>query len=256
MRPFEQRQEDALRVPITMVSVSMLAIGVALLAMLAFAVVMLNSEGATKAPGRAILGYTLPLCALIVIAITFHVRRLLSALEIAQRELCEREADARFLATHHAVSRLPNRRLFTQALRDRLAVAPRICLVLIRLDSFSTLMEKEGRRAAEALAAQIGPRLMAGSHPDDLVAQLANDLFAVAHALLPEEDGETLRRQACAALDLPFDLAGNPVRLFASAGVTVAEAVIDPEQLLADAERDLARISADWTNRDRRQRLG
>lgn len=91
MRPFEQRQEDALRVPITMVSVSMLAIGVALLAMLAFAVVMLNSEGATKAPGRAILGYTLPLCALIVIAITFHVRRLLSALEIAQRELCERK---------------------------------------------------------------------------------------------------------------------------------------------------------------------
>lgn len=245
----QSQEEDALRVPVTIVSVAMLAIGLVLLSALAYAVI-------ADLRVHILLRYALPIAAVAVIGVTFHIRRRLGALEAALRQLRESEADARFLAMHHAVSRLPNRRHFVQALRDRMTAAPRTCLVLVRLDSFSTFIESGGRRTADALAAQIGSRLLSSLQPGDLIGQLANDLFAIARTLPSGDDGGVMREQALAALVLPFDLAGKPVALFASAGMTISEGRTDPEQLLAEAEEDLSRTSADWRNRDRRRNAG
>jgi diguanylate cyclase (GGDEF)-like protein len=255
MRDIRHGQEgDALRVPVTIVSVSMLAIGMVLLSTLALTAALAGKSTIAT----AVLRYALPCGALAVIITTLNIRRLLTSLVFAQRELCEREADARFLAMHHAVSRLPNRRHFIQALRERLApgedaASPSICVILIRLDGVSTIAQSSGRRAADALAAQIAPRLTPLLKADDLLAQLANDLFAVVCRVDLDDDGSALRKQLLAVLHLPFDLAGEAIALFASAGVTVALGKTDPEQVLADAEGDLARVSADWKGRDRRR---
>lgn len=228
---------DALRVPTAVVSVTVLALGTVLLGALAYAA---GHESA--AASRAILRYGLPIGAITIIAITLNLRRLLQALEVAQRHLGEQAADARFLALHHALSQLPNRRYCIQLLRERLIAAQQdpTCLALIRIDGFTALINASGHRAADRLAVQIGPRLASILRPGDLLAHLAADLFAVARSVRSAGDSEELRASITTALNPAFDMPDGRVQFAASIGMATADrGETDPEDLIEAADRDM-----------------
>jgi diguanylate cyclase (GGDEF)-like protein/PAS domain S-box-containing protein len=162
---------------------------------------------------------------------------LLSVTDISDRR--ELQARLRHLQMHDPVSRLPNRTLFFERLSSALDAWPfdrdgnndgrtgRIGLCYLDLDGFKAVNDTLGHRTGDRLLAAVADRLTEcadrdgyprnGSH---LVARLGGDEFAI----LVEDSAGTeqltdLARSVLAALQLPFDLAGQRLSVSASIGV-------------------------------------
>ncbi|MER5520355.1 EAL domain-containing protein [Streptomyces sp. NPDC002763] len=157
---------------------------------------------------------------------------LLSVSDISARR--ELQARLRHLQMHDPVTRLPNRSLFFERLSAALEAESyeqggtgRIGLCYLDLDGFKAVNDTLGHRVGDRLLAAVAERLTrvadeagfarAGA---PLVARLGGDEFA----LLVEDSTGTeqladLAESALAALQAPFDLAGQRLSLSASIGV-------------------------------------
>ncbi|MFF4898426.1 putative bifunctional diguanylate cyclase/phosphodiesterase [Streptomyces sp. NPDC001068] len=157
---------------------------------------------------------------------------LLSVSDISARR--ELQARLRHLQMHDPVTRLPNRTLFFERLSAALEAESyeqsgtgRIGLCYLDLDGFKAVNDTLGHRVGDRLLAAVAERLTRIA--DDagfaragapLVARLGGDEFA----LLVEDSTGTeqladLAESALAALQAPFDLAGQRLSLSASIGV-------------------------------------
>jgi diguanylate cyclase (GGDEF)-like protein/PAS domain S-box-containing protein len=143
------------------------------------------------------------------------------------------EQEIRHRSTHDALTDLPNR----SWLLDRLARAlkrDRTGVVFIDLDGFKSVNDSYGHRVGDELLREVARRLRAAVRPDDLVARLAGDEFAV----LCEHVGSTaaveqLARRMLAAIREPVALADATVHISASIGVAISHADLsDPDRLL------------------------
>ncbi|WP_181806902.1 putative bifunctional diguanylate cyclase/phosphodiesterase [Streptomyces shenzhenensis] len=157
---------------------------------------------------------------------------LISASDISARR--ELQARLRHLQMHDPVTRLPNRTLFFERLSAALEAESyersgtgRIGLCYLDLDGFKAVNDTLGHRVGDRLLAAVAERLTrvadeagfarAGA---PLVARLGGDEFA----LLVEDSTGTeqladLAESVLAALQAPFDLAGQRLSLSASIGV-------------------------------------
>ncbi|WP_089105143.1 putative bifunctional diguanylate cyclase/phosphodiesterase [Streptomyces hyaluromycini] len=157
---------------------------------------------------------------------------LISVSDISERR--ELQARLRHLQMHDPVTRLPNRTLFFERLSAALEAESyeqsgtgRIGLCYLDLDGFKAVNDTLGHRVGDRLLAAVAERLTrvadeagfarAGA---PLVARLGGDEFA----LLVEDSTGTeqladLAESALAALQAPFDLAGQRLSLSASIGV-------------------------------------
>ncbi|MFK0155227.1 putative bifunctional diguanylate cyclase/phosphodiesterase [Streptomyces sp. NPDC090499] len=149
----------------------------------------------------------------------------------ARREL---QARLRHLQMHDPVTRLPNRTLFFERLSAALEAESyeqsgtgRIGLCYLDLDGFKAVNDTLGHRVGDRLLAAVAERLTRVADEAGfaragvpLVARLGGDEFA----LLVEDSTGTeqladLAESALAALQAPFDLAGQRLSLSASIGV-------------------------------------
>ncbi|MCG7205895.1 putative bifunctional diguanylate cyclase/phosphodiesterase [Streptomyces arenae] len=157
---------------------------------------------------------------------------LISVTDISDRR--ELQSRLRHLQMHDPVTRLPNRSLFFERLSAALEAESyersgtgRIGLCYLDLDGFKAVNDTLGHRVGDRLLAAVAERLTriadeagfarAGA---PLVARLGGDEFA----LLVEDSTGTeqladLAESALAALQAPFDLAGQRLSLSASIGV-------------------------------------
>ncbi|WP_344381095.1 putative bifunctional diguanylate cyclase/phosphodiesterase [Streptomyces thermolineatus] len=152
-----------------------------------------------------------------------HPRCALLAVEdVTERRTLQRRL--RHLQLHDPVTRLPNRTLFFERLAAVLAEEPgstRIGLCYLDLDGFKAVNDTLGHRVGDRLLAAVGRRLTACTERDGhLVARLGGDEFA----LLVEDSSGTeqaarLAEEVLAALQRPFDLAGQRIAVSASIGV-------------------------------------
>ncbi|MEU3447408.1 EAL domain-containing protein [Streptomyces thermolilacinus] len=166
---------------------------------------------------------------------------LLSVADISDRR--ELQARLRHLQMHDPVTRLPNRTLFFERLTSALEHAScdaydsydaygeggtgRIGLCYLDLDGFKAVNETLGHRVGDRLLAAVATRLTecAGNDPyarggGHLVARLGGDEFAI----LVEDSAGTeqlaaLAGSVLAAVQRPFDLAGQRLSVSASIGV-------------------------------------
>ncbi|WTL26754.1 EAL domain-containing protein [Streptomyces sp. NBC_01498] len=189
---------------------------------------------------------------------------LLSLTDISERR--ELQARLRHLQMHDPVTRLPNRTLFFERLATALETSydhgrtGRIGLCYLDLDGFKAVNDTLGHRVGDRLLAAVGSRLTECADNDahrrgarHLVARLGGDEFAI----LVEDSAGTeqladLARSVLAALQLPFDLAGQ--RLSVSASIGVVERSADgttPTGLMQVADTTLYWAKADgkarWT---------
>ena len=169
--------------------------------------------------------------------LTTHLRRTVAALR-------RREGELQFQAFHDPLTALANRALF----RDRLehALSPRnpdpVSVLFIDLDDFKRVNDTMGHDAGDHLLVLMAERLRACVRSGDTVARLGGDEFAI---LLEGEravsEGEHLAQRILEALDIPFVVAEQQLRVTASVGLACGR-YSSAEEVLKDA--DLAMYSA------------
>jgi diguanylate cyclase len=161
------------------------------------------------------------------------VRSRTSALEETNRALLEQiqqrsraELDLKHLATHDALTRVPNRVLLRERMEACLSRARRngsnVALILLDLDHFKEVNDAYGHASGDELLRLVAERLRACVRTSDVVARLGGDEFVLLldEVIEPEEAAIVAERvlKACSA---PFMLSGNEVHTPPSMGIAV-----------------------------------
>jgi diguanylate cyclase (GGDEF)-like protein/PAS domain S-box-containing protein len=155
-----------------------------------------------------------------------------------------REAHAQHDARHDELTGLPNRRLLAERVRAALATSALRnsgCAILVfDLDGFKPINDRFGHPAGDLVLREIAQRLQNAVRPQDTVARIGGDEFAL---LMPDcgsaQDVEGIAQRILRELAQPLtssDLGG--ARLTASLGVVMApDHGREPEWLMRLADR-------------------
>ena len=156
-----------------------------------------------------------------------------------------RESELTRLATHDALTGLPNRLLLSDRLASSLhsarLIGRRTAILFCDLDQFKLINDTLGHAAGDQLLITTGSRLQAACRSTDTVARFGGDEFVVLLEDVADEQSvaETARR-ILSAISQPVQLDGVVV----SAGASVGVALSDPiggdkstaQSLLHDAD--------------------
>ncbi len=154
------------------------------------------------------------------------LRTFVSALRTAVRN-ASAYAEARRLASrnkhaamHDSLTGFANRRNLQQFGDSVLSGSGEAAIVVLDLDKFRDVNKALGHLAGDRLLAEVARRLRRAVGPDDVIARLDGDEFAVLIIDVPSiEFAEQRARDLLATLDAPIDLGERRARVEASAGV-------------------------------------
>jgi diguanylate cyclase (GGDEF)-like protein len=167
------------------------------------------------------------------------------------------EGNATFLAFHDALTRLPNRALFTDRLRQAIAgwrhSGEKFALHVVDLDRFKRVNDTLGHPAGDELMRQVAQRLRDLITEVDTGARIGGDEFAVVQRNIRDvAEAISLSQRIVAAMEKPFDLKGQEAQIGASVGISVvSESSGDAEDMLREA--DVALYEAKTSGRGRYQ---
>ena len=127
----------------------------------------------------------------------------------------------RYDALHDGLTALPNRTLLARQVADRAAAPGGTQVLWLGLHDFEVVNEALGYDSGDLLLGQVAGRLRAAAPAGAVVARVDGDEFAV---LLPADTAvpaaATLAERLAACLAEPYDVAGVPVVVRASVGVS------------------------------------
>jgi diguanylate cyclase (GGDEF)-like protein len=157
------------------------------------------------------------------------------------------ESQVAHMATHDALTDLPNRVMLRETLEHAISRAKRgelVALHYIDLDHFKAVNDTLGHLVGDELLKQVADRLRGCVREIDTVARLGGDEFAVIQAALVEaSDAALLVQRLRDALKAPYSVDGNHVVIDTSIGIAMSPADgVSVEELLKNA--DLAAYAA------------
>jgi diguanylate cyclase (GGDEF)-like protein len=175
--------------------------------------------------------------------------------QLADEELERRQHELAFMATHDALTGLPNRtlivdRLEQMLLRTRRSKAP-VTALFIDLDNFKDINDTLGHGAGDQLLQAVAARLDGVVRDVDALGRLGGDEFVIVAADMALVAGpELVAERVLDALKEPIKLgeAQIPVRVTASIGIATGDRT-SAGDLLRDA--DIAMYRAKWGGRNR-----
>jgi diguanylate cyclase (GGDEF)-like protein len=140
-------------------------------------------------------------------------------LEAANRQL-------RHLASHDALTGLPNRLLLDDRLAQAAAHAERdgqpFALAMFDLDRFKVVNDSLGHHAGDELLKEVARRLNGVARSTDTVARVGGDEFVILLDRIGERGtAEQIARRAVEALQAPINLVGVDIRPSASIGIAL-----------------------------------
>ncbi len=171
-------------------------------------------------------------------------------------ELARREEELGFLATHDALTGLPNRTLILDRAEQMLARCARrqadVAALFIDLDNFKGINDTLGHAAGDQLLQAVAARLDGVVRGSDALGRLGGDEFVVVCEELSLETGpELVAERLLEALKPPYALgpeAQTRVTVTASIGIAIGKTV-SAEELLREA--DVAMYRAKWDGKNR-----
>ncbi len=171
----------------------------------------------------------------------------------ADEELARRQRELSFLATHDALTGLPNRTLILDRVEQLMVRARRekapLAALFIDLDNFKAVNDSLGHAVGDELLQAVAARLTAAVRDSDAVGRLGGDEFVVIANEQLTSGPELVAERLLEALDQPFKLAaaGTPtLKVSASIGVASGDRACAGD-LLRDA--DIAMYQAKWDGR-------
>jgi diguanylate cyclase (GGDEF)-like protein len=189
---------------------------------------------------------TLGLIAYLIAALrhTLRLEQVTDRLRRTGDDLVSRRREVAHLARHDALTGLPNRATFQERLRAALErPASHVpCVLRLDLDRFQAVNDAFGHAAGDALLGLVAARLRGCLRPEDTVARMGGDEFAV---LLEQQDAagaEALARRLVEVIGQPFDIRGNRMTVGASIGIAFpASGPGDADLLMRNADLALHR---------------
>jgi diguanylate cyclase (GGDEF)-like protein len=161
--------------------------------------------------------------------------------DITQRKAAEKQLH--YAATHDALTGLPNRVLFTEALewaaqrqsRDR---THQFAVLFLDVDNFKIINDSLGHAVGDRLLIAVAERLQTIPRRIDHIARLGGDEFAVmAFEIENAEDAVQLARRFHQVFQLPFSIDGHVIFVTVSIGIAMGDNGHGPaSDLLRDAD--------------------
>jgi diguanylate cyclase (GGDEF)-like protein/PAS domain S-box-containing protein len=165
------------------------------------------------------------------------------------------EDNLRFVATHDALTLLPNRTMFSdrtvQALSQAQRYNRRLAILFIDLDGFKAVNDSIGHSAGDVLLKEVATRLRTHLRVGDVIGRFGGDEFVV----LVEELGEPgelsgVARKIIEAVAQPVMIHGQACAVTASIGIsTYPEDGRDSQTLLRNADAAMYRAKEQGKNR-------
>ena len=156
----------------------------------------------------------------------------------------------RYRVLHDALTGLPNRLSFVDALGESLAKAnvsgSPVGILFLDLDHFKLINDSLGHHAGDALLRAVAPRLRSQLRPGDVVARFGGDEFGILIDRLADEgEAVAIAHRVASAFAQPFTIDGVDHFVTASIGVAVSrpgeERTVNAELLIRDADAAMYR---------------
>jgi diguanylate cyclase (GGDEF)-like protein len=164
------------------------------------------------------------------------------------------EEAVKFMAMHDALTRLPNRAMFSERLGSAIAQAERygrtLAVLFIDLDKFKVINDTLGHEAGDYVLGEASRRLTDSLRAGDTVARLGGDEFVVLleEVVDPVYVG-SVSQKLIEALAEPFTIGGREYRVTGSIGVSAyPQDGSDAETLLKNADAAMYRAKQKGRN--------
>jgi diguanylate cyclase (GGDEF)-like protein len=171
-----------------------------------------------------------------------HVLRLEEVITTRTRGLEAANQQLRHLATHDALTGLPNRVLLDDRLQQAMAHADRdmrsFALLVCDLDRFKLINDSLGHRAGDELLQEVARRLLTVVRAADTVARFGGDEFVlIATSIGDAEDAEALAARVMDVLHAPVRIAAIDIHTSPSIGIAMyPDDGVTMQALLAHAD--------------------
>ncbi len=158
---------------------------------------------------------------------------------------------------YDSVTGLPNRKVFTEKLKESLdPVTPhddKLAVLLLDLDHFKEVNDTFGYAVGDFLLRSVAERLVAYRRPSDMLARFGDDEFVfLIGEISRNDDIKEISKQILAAVAEPYDFSGQHLAVSASLGASLypwdGE---DAQTLLRNAENALYAAKQQGRNRFR-----
>jgi len=159
-----------------------------------------------------------------------------------------------YLAQFDSLTGLPNRNLFRDRLTQTLTQAKRnvwqVGVVFLDLDGFKDVNDASGHASGDKLLTLVAHRLQQSVRSGDTVGRLGGDEFGIIFSNIAEAaDANLVAQQVIAALERPFLVDGDDIRISASMGISIYPTDGGgPEILLKNADTAMYRAKEQGRN--------
>lgn len=154
----------------------------------------------------------------------------------------ERQEEIAHLALHDSLTKLPNRLLLMERLKQLLGMAQRqermIAILFLDLDGFKEVNDRWGHDMGDHVLKTVASRLSQQIRSADTVARFGGDEFVI---LLDEPDSiddiAMIATRLIDEINMPIEWQGKPTRVGASIGIAISNHQgADAEQLIKQAD--------------------
>lgn len=179
--------------------------------------------------------------------ITEHIR--------IHKQLRDKEKSLDFLAHHDPLTKLPNRLLFADRLKQALRHAKRtktgLALLFIDLDEFKEINDSFGHNLGDQLLKKVSERLKDHVRENDTIARLGGDEFTIiVEDLSHPDDAAVIAQNLLNAFHNPIELDEHQLHVSLSIGISLyPDDAEEIEALIRNADTAMYRAKASGKNR-------
>jgi diguanylate cyclase (GGDEF)-like protein len=178
---------------------------------------------------------------------TQQLQQLLAEKEELTRQLQNANAKLKRLASTDPLTGVANRRRFSEALEETLAVSKRngapISLIMLDIDHFKKVNDTYGHATGDKVLKAVCERMEANVRPQDVVGRLGGEEFAVLLPDTPPDIGQIVAERLRRSLEIsPVHTDQGAIRFTASfGGISVAQGakIPDADEFLNIADKCL-----------------